>query len=230
MSGVGERVRENYGKVLDTIGKACKRRGRDPSEVKVVAVTKSVTAEVVDLLAEVGIVEIGENRVQDALKKREDVRGNFTWHMIGHLQSNKAARAAGLFSWIHSVESVELAKKLQECALREGKGLSVFVQVNVGGEEQKQGVRSEAEASALVGRVRAECPNLSLRGLMTMAPLSSDPERSRPVFRSLREMGERLGLMEYSMGMSQDYAVAVEEGATTLRIGTALFEGIRDDG
>jgi len=202
-------------------------------DVKLVVVTKTVGPSVIRALYELGVRDFGENRVRDAREKAaalalEDAR----WHMIGHLQRNKAAKAEGLFSMIHSVESRQLAEALSRRLSARGGTLDVLVQVNTTGEPQKSGLAPD-EVSEFVAYA-ASLPGLRVRGLMTMARLSGEPEESRPAFRLLREI---LGALrargvadetfcELSMGMSRDYEIAAEEGATILRVGTAVFEGL----
>ena len=199
-------------------------RSFDPDrDVTIVAVTKGRSAELVEAVASAGVLDIGENRVPEALTKAPAVRAPVRWHMIGHLQRNKVSRAVGLFTYIHSVDSERLARALGAA----GRPLEVFLQVNVSGEATKDGVRPDAGRGLWQAALQA--PNLRPVGLMTMAPLVEDPEEVRPVFRALRELlgelnaaGDGPPLSALSMGMSNDYEVAVEEGATHVRIGTAL--------
>jgi pyridoxal phosphate enzyme (YggS family) len=222
----------NLEEVRGVIAEAARGAGRDPSDVTLVAVTKTVGADVVDGLIRLGVRDIGENRVQPALKKAPEVKGDAVWHMIGHLQRNKVRKALGLFRAVHSVDSERLARKLDaEARERHPEPLPVFVQVNVSGETSKFGETPD-DVEKLVG-LCGELDGLSLRGLMTMAPYADDPEEARPVFAELRGIRddltrrgvapEGLGL---SMGMTGDYRVAVEEGATVVRVGTALFRGL----
>lgn len=201
-----------------------RRRSLEPDrEVTIVAVTKGRPAELVEEVASAGILDIGENRVLEAVAKAPRVRAPVRWHMIGHLQRNKAAKAVGLFTYIHSVGSERLVHTLGASE----RPLGVFLQVNISGEAAKDGVRPEAARG--LWQAALEAPSLQAVGLMTMAPLLEDPEAARGVFRALRELREDLNrtgdgppLRSLSMGMSNDYAVAVEEGATHVRIGTAL--------
>jgi pyridoxal phosphate enzyme (YggS family) len=205
-------------------------RSRAPGRsVTIVAVTKQHAAAVVDAVAAAGIVEIGENRVAEAVAKAAEVRAKVRWHLIGHLQRNKARRAAGLFDVVHSVDSPRLLEALAAAA----RPIEVFLQINVSGERSKGGVPPE-DARAL--RQAALGTPLEVVGLMTMAPVADDPESARPHFRALREIRDALNesgdghpLRGLSMGMSGDYAVAVEEGATHVRIGTALVGTIPPD-
>ena len=188
------------------------------------AVTKKHPAALVDAAAAAGLSDIGENRIQEALAKAPDVTAPVTWHLIGHLQRNKVRRAVELFSWIHSVDSIRLVDALAATEVPQ----HVFLQVNVAGEARKTGVAPE-QARALL-QAAVQVPTLSVQGLMTMAPFGADAEAARPHFRALRELrddlvarGDAPPLPYLSMGMSGDFSVAVEEGATHLRLGTALF-------
>lgn len=225
------RLRENLEEVMERIAGACARAGRKEDEVMLVAVTKTVGAELVRKLYELGIREIGENRVQEALRKAEFVGEleGVRWHMVGHLQRNKVRHALRLFSLIHSVDSTRLIEALQKEAEKRELHLPVLVEVNVSGEQSKFGIAPEALDEVLNSISSSE--NLKLRGLMTMAPLVDDPEKTRPIFSTLRKLRNKYAekgydLPELSMGMTQDFEVAVEEGATMVRIGTALFRGL----
>lgn len=203
------------------IARACERSHRLPSEITLVAAAKGFEASVVRAAFDCGIRDFGENRVQEAEKKigqLSDLEPDITWHMVGHLQSNKAGTAAELFDIIHSVDSVRLAGILSQ---RAEQTLPVLLEVNVSGEASKSGFAIDEIAGA-VEEVR-RLPNLEVTGLMTIAPLTADPEEVRPVFRKLRELRDSLGLEHLSMGMTDDFEVAVEEGATVLRIGRAIF-------
>jgi len=226
-------LKRNVAEVRERIAEACRRSGRDPSEVRLVAVTKTVGADVARALVRLGVTDIGENRVQEAARKREELAGlDVRWHMIGHLQTNKAKHALRLFDLIHSVDSVRVAEALDKRAASQGRTVPVLVQVSVSGEATKHGVA----AAAAVDEVRriAAFPALRVRGLMTMAPFVDDPETVRPVFVRLRELADEIRALaipqvemaHLSMGMTQDYEAAVEEGATLVRIGTALFRGV----
>lgn len=210
--------------VRQRIQRACERSRREPSSVTLVCVTKTVPVDVIEQVLALGITDLGENRVQEAKQKREAVIGNrpsVTWHLIGHLQRNKAKVAVELFDMIHSVDSIELAQELDRHAVQPRE---VLIQVNVSGETTKFGCRPE-EAGALAQQI-LRASHLRLAGLMTMAPFSDDPESARPVFRRLRELRDRLALsvpLRLSMGMSQDFEVAIEEGADLVRVGTAIF-------
>jgi PLP dependent protein len=213
------------------IEQAAKRAGRDPSVVRIVAVTKTHPIGVVREAAAEGLLDIGENRVQEALAKQEEwPDAPVRWHLIGHLQRNKAKLAAGCFALIHSLDSVRLADALEHAAAAKNLVQDVLVQVNVAREPQKDGAAPE-EVDALVAHAAAQA-HLRLLGLMTIAPLTDDVSVIRRTFGALRELRERMQgahalrtthPWELSMGMSADFEIAVEEGATLLRLGTILF-------
>ena len=221
-----------FGEVLKEvkakIATACERAGRDPSGVEIIAVTKTHGAEVVKEAWDAGLRIVGENKVQEAAwKKPASVTGPM-WHLIGHLQSNKVRRALELFDFFHSVDTVALADRMNAIAADIGAQPHILLEVNVSGEKSKSGMKPEEVHDALV-HIAQSCPRITVEGLMTMAPFSEDPEDARPYFRRLRELrdaAERelgIGLPRLSMGMSGDYEVAVEEGATWVRLGTVLF-------
>lgn len=220
-------VRERLERVRARIEEACVRAGREAHEVTLIAVTKTHGAELVNEAIRAGVTEIGENRVQEARDKFPMLEPLRRKHLIGSLQSNKSRQAVELFDVIHSVDSTSLAETLDRQAAKLGRRPDVLVQVNVGAEPQKSGVSLE-EAPTLVARV-LELENLRLGGLMTIPPIGS-PEETRPHFSRLRllrdELRERFGsaeLFELSMGMTSDFTVAIEEGATMVRVGTAIF-------
>jgi pyridoxal phosphate enzyme (YggS family) len=212
--------------VRQLLGEAARRAGRDPAEIELVAVSKTQPVEAIVEAMREGITCFGENKVQEARGKIDSL-GRGVWHLIGHLQTNKAKEAVRLFDSIDSVDRVELAEEIDRRAEALGKIQNVLLQVNIAGESTKFGCDA-ASAPGLAGAINA-LPRLSLRGLMTIAPYSPEPEKSRPHFAGLRllrdkieqETGLRLPVL--SMGMSGDFAVAVEEGSTSVRIGTALF-------
>ncbi len=214
-------IEQNFRNVTDRIALACERAGRSPDEVTLVAITKTHDAATVRAAFEVGLRHFGENRIQEAgskLAELEDVKSQSTWHMVGHLQTNKVKTAVELFDIIQSVDSVKLADFLSR---NTHKPLPIFLEVNIGEEESKSGF-SVAEISQSVSEI-GKMQNLEVRGLMTVAPWVSDPEEVRPVFRQLRELRDSLGLAELSMGMTDDFEVAIEEGATSVRVGRAIF-------
>jgi pyridoxal phosphate enzyme (YggS family) len=219
-SSVTVSIRENIISVEDLIAHACARAGRSRDEVTLVAVSKTFPAGFVDEAIAAGISEVGENRVQEARDKKPLVRGAARWHLIGHLQSNKAKDAVNLFDVIQAVDSFELAEKLARAADVHGKRQEVLLQVNIGDEPQKSGIaRSEAEA---VVKQASALASLHVIGLMAIPPIGT-PEESRPYFRELRSMRDALGLRHLSMGMSEDFETAIEEGSTIVRVGRAIF-------
>lgn len=227
-----EVLRRNLDEVRGRMAAACERAGRAPDSVRLVAVTKTVGPEVVRLLAALGVREVGENRVQQARAKRERLGGDLglRWHMVGRLQTNKVRHALRLFAMIHSVDRFGLAQEIERRAERQGQPTHVLIQCNTSGEETKAGV-DEPELIRLLDRVM-ELEHVRVRGLMTMAPIVEDPEEARPFFARLRRLAKKaraatgLPLGELSMGMSQDFEVAIEEGATMLRVGSALFRDL----
>jgi len=219
-------LERNLRRVQERIAAASTRVGRPAGSVTLVAVTKLVPPDIIRLLPGLGIQEIGENRVQAALEKQASLRElPLRWHLIGSLQKNKARKAAGAFACIQSVDSLALAELLSTAAEQGGGRLPVLVQVNIGREPQKSGVEPEA-APALIEQV-AGLPALELRGLMGIAPIDADDRTLHVLFASLRELlPERPGVgRELSMGMTDDFEIAIEEGATMIRVGRALFEG-----
>ncbi len=221
-------VAENLARVRERIAAACDRAGRDPAAVKIVAVSKTQPAQAVAEAVAAGADAIGENRVQEAAAKRPLVTGATPWHLIGPLQRNKARAALGLFAVVETVDRPELADRLEGLLAGGSRALPVFLEVNVGGEAAKSGVTAEA-AAVLAAHVLARCPHLRLAGMMTVPPYDADPERSRPHFAALRALAaglaSRLALpaLELSMGMSEDFEIAVEEGATLVRLGRIVF-------
>jgi pyridoxal phosphate enzyme (YggS family) len=213
-------------RVNDAIASAAQKAGRDPAEIEVLAVSKTQPAEAIQEAMRAGITHFGENKVQEARGKIEAL-GRGVWHLIGHLQSNKARDAVRLFDSIDSVDRTELAVEINHRADALGKIQNVLLQVNIAGESTKFGCAPDA-ARTLAETMNA-LPRLSLRGLMAIAPYSPEPEKSRPHFAGLRELRDKieadtgLRLPVLSMGMSGDFGVAIEEGSTCVRIGTALF-------
>lgn len=222
-------IEDNIRNIRENIAEAARKSGRDPSEIKLMAVTKTVDDERVREAIEAGVRILGENYIQEAKRKINTMDADVEWHMIGHLQSNKSKYAVRLFDMVHSVDRMGLAAELDKRSATAGRVIDILVEVNVSGEESKSGIPAD-EASALVREI-AQLENLSIRGLMTMPPWFDDPEDARPYFVALRELRDRIAaegipgvdLRELSMGMSGDYRVAVEEGATIVRIGTAIF-------
>lgn len=216
---------DNLGKIHREIDAALERSGRRGEKVRLVAVTKTVGPEQVSAAAALGLRDFGENRFQEARHKLQLFPG-LRWHFIGHLQTNKAGEVLAGFTLIHSLDRIRLARRLQSRAERSGREARCLVQVNISGEKSKFGL-SEKELPDFLEAMR-DFPRVRVEGLMTMAPRVEDPEEVRPLFRRLRELRRScarpgLELRELSMGMTSDYVVAVEEGATIVRIGTALF-------
>jgi pyridoxal phosphate enzyme (YggS family) len=224
-------IASNLKTVQDRIAAAARRAGRDPASVRLVTVTKTIDAERIREAVAAGASVLGENRVQEAREKIASLGPIASWHLIGRLQANKAKYAVTLFYLIHSVDSLALAKEIDRQAARHDKVQDVLIEVNIAGEASKAGV----EANAVMGLVRdlSMLKNIRVQGLMTMPPFSEDPEASRPFFRKLRELAADIAkeqvpgvtMKELSMGMSGDFEVAVEEGATLVRVGTAIFGG-----
>ncbi len=222
---------QNISEIYKRVSHAAMRAGRDPQEVKVMAVTKTVGPELVLEAVEAGIRLIGENYVQEAEKKAEALKGKLpetvSWHLIGHLQKNKVKKAVNLFDVIESLDSIELAERINRMAKDLGKFQRVLVQVKLADEATKSGI-PEDRVQELLDAV-SQMEHLRVEGLMLLPPFFEDPEKTRPFFRRLRQLRDQLHekgytfLKELSMGMSHDYEVAVEEGATVVRIGTAIF-------
>jgi hypothetical protein len=224
---VVETVSERCEKVRERIRAACRRAGRQEAEIGLVAVSKTHGPEKVREVAACGISVFGENKVQEAASKIPECPGNLTWHLVGHLQRNKAAKAVELFDLIHSVDSLRLIEAIDRVAADMGKTARVLLEVNVSGEGTKFGLKPEEVAGVL--SAANKLARVEIRGLMTMPPLTENPEDARPYFRRLRELRDSLrgatghALAELSMGMSHDFEVAIEEGAHWIRVGTALF-------
>jgi pyridoxal phosphate enzyme (YggS family) len=223
--GMWDFIRERLAELKGRIQEAARRAARQPEQITLVAVSKTFPAEAIRAAWEAGLRDFGENYVQEFERKSQELGRleGARFHLIGHLQSNKARRAAQLFDLIHTVDSLRLARRLEEATavLRPEGRLPVMIEVKLSGEQAKSGV-PVGELEPLVEALRG-CPHLELTGLMTMPPFFEDPEASRPYFRRLRELAAACRLPCLSMGMSHDFEVAVEEGATHLRIGTALF-------
>ena len=226
-------IAENVARVRERIRLAASSAGRDPDAITLMGVSKTFPPESIREAYDSGIRVFGENRVQEFASKADVLRDlvEARWHLIGHLQSNKAAKAADLFHAVDSLDSLKLAEKLNDAARASGKTLRVLVEINVGGEEAKSGV---APDSAELDQLLAQAPQLAsleFCGLMTVPPYSEDPQGARPFFRKLRELREqiagrrlpRVNMDELSMGMSHDFEVAIEEGSTCVRVGSSIF-------
>ena len=223
-------IKENLTRIRERMAAAARRAGRDPESIRLVAVSKRVPLERIREAVACGQTLFGENYLQEARAKMEQLEAGLQWHFIGHLQSNKAKEAADSFGMIETVDRLKLGRALEKRAAAIGRSLAVLVQVNVGREPQKAGILPEEAENLLRGL--AEFEHLAVRGLMTMPPFFDAPETVRPYFRQLRRLSEDLaekgllgqhGPLELSMGMSGDFEVAIEEGATLVRVGTALF-------
>jgi pyridoxal phosphate enzyme (YggS family) len=217
--------------VRERIDTAANASGREPEEVKLIAISKTHPTSVIRTLIELGASDLGENRVQEAEEKIVEIgRDPVRWHLVGHLQANKARRAVNLFEVIHSLDSLDLARRLDRLCAEEGREkLPVLIQVDLGHEETKSGI-DESELTHMVEGLKS-LTHLELLGLMTLPPFFDDAEQSRPYFRRLRELRDELGSRgafgnrngELSMGMTHDFEIAIQEGATMVRIGTAIF-------
>lgn len=222
-------IAANIIQIKHRIAVAAAHAGRDPGDIKFMAVTKTVVPERIREAIDAGVTLFGENYVQEAKDKIAAVGGPAEWHLIGHLQTNKAKYAVKMFDVIHSVDRLDLARELDKRARQINRKLNILIEVNVSGEESKSGIPA-AQAPELIRQV-AVLPQLAVRGLMTMAPYSDNPENSRPYFQALRHLHndiaragiENIRMEELSMGMTDDFEVAIEEGATIVRIGRAIF-------
>ena len=222
-------IARNLAEVRQRLAAAARRAGRDPAQVRLVAVSKTFGVELVREAVAGGQRLFGENYLQEAAAKIAALGPGIEWHLVGHLQTNKAKKAVELFSLIHSVDSLKLGQALEQAAARLGKVQDILLQVHLSGEDTKFGAPPEAVPELL--KAIARLPHLKVRGLMTMPPWFDDPEAARPYFRRLRELRDQLRglnltedpLEELSMGMTGDFEAAVEEGATLVRIGTAIF-------
>jgi pyridoxal phosphate enzyme (YggS family) len=226
-------IAQNLAQVRERIANAARRAGHRPEDVALMAVTKTFPAERIRAAYDAGLRLFGENRVQEFAGKAEALRDlhNAEWHLIGHLQTNKAAKAAELFTAVDSVDSLRLAQKLNGSAQQFGKKLAVLIEINVGGETAKSGIPLKSSEFDDILLAAPELAHLEFRGLMTVPPFTDDPGGARHYFRKLRELRDRIAsrqlpqinMAELSMGMSHDFEVAVEEGSTCVRVGTAIF-------
>ena len=214
-------IRAGLMRVRERIAAAAERAGRRADDVLLVAVSKTVEAERVKLAIDAGVAALGENRVQEAKAKVAALGRPVPWHLIGHLQTNKVKDALATFDVIQSIDSLEVARECERRAAGAGRGIDVFLEVNVANEASKGGFTPDTVAAAL--EAMGGMAHLKVRGLMAIPPIVERAEDSRPAFRALRALAERQGLGELSMGMSGDFEVAIEEGATIVRVGTAIF-------
>jgi pyridoxal phosphate enzyme (YggS family) len=226
---MAEQIRERLVRVREQIARAAERAGRSAEDITLVAVSKTFDSATVQQAVDAGARDLGENRVQEAITKVAMVKGNVRWHLIGHLQSNKARQAVEAFEVIHTIDSSQLAERLDRVAGETGRRPEVLVQVDLAHEPTKSGA-DESELPAIIEALDS-ARHLEFRGLMTLPPFFDSPEQTRPYFRRLREILEGLNrgrgpeqkLTELSMGMSHDFEAAIEEGATMVRVGTAIF-------
>lgn len=226
---MAEQIRERLVRVREQIARAAERAGRSAEEITLIAVSKTFDSATVQQAVDAGVRDLGENRVQEATTKVAMVKGNVRWHLIGHLQSNKARQAVEAFDVIHTIDSSQLAERLDRIAGEMGRRPAVLVQVDLAHEPAKSGAE-ESELPAIIEALDS-ARHLEFRGLMTLPPFFDSPEQTRPYFRRLRETLEGLNrgrrpereLTELSMGMTNDFEVAIEEGATMVRVGTAIF-------
>lgn len=222
-----ETIAENIAGIRSRMAAACERAGRSPDEVRLMAVSKTQLADAVEAAVDAGVALFGENKIQEAKTKIPQCPGAARWHFIGHLQTNKVRDAVRLFEMIHGVDSLRLAHELSRRAELESRDVKILLEVNVAGEASKFGYGPKAMLEEL--EEIAELPRLELHGLMAVPPYTPDPERSRPHFRRLVELKDaceqKLGVPmgELSMGMSGDFEIAIEEGSTLVRVGTAIF-------
>ena len=221
-------IADNLKSVTQRIARCCEKNGRRPGDVKLICVTKETDIKRIEEVLALGIKDIGENRVQDAIVKHKLIGEIADWHLIGHLQTNKVKDAVKIFSLIHSVDSIRLAKEIQKCTKAIGKVQDILVEVNISGEGSKFGIAPD-DAAAFFKEVLLY-PNINILGLMTIAPEVETAEKARPYFRRLKELINELNAVlntKYevlSMGMSNDFEVAIEEGSTMVRIGRAIFK------
>lgn len=221
-------VKDRYEIVLENIKKACERSGRNPEDITLISVTKTHGAELINEAIDAGAKDIGENKAQELCNKYDDVKP-VRWHFIGHLQTNKVKTIIDKVAMIHSVDSEKLAAEIDKRAKASGIVMDILVEINIGMEDSKSGA-TEEEARDLIKKIRDEYQNLRVRGLMCVPPITDNPENSRRYFRklkdifeSIKELSEDENFDTLSMGMSGDYEVAIEEGATVVRVGTAIF-------
>jgi len=226
-------VAENIALVRKRMNAAAMRAGRNIDDVTLMAVSKTVPPELIRAAYLAGVRVFGENRVQEFAEKVDALRdlSNAEWHMIGHLQTNKAAKAAELFAAVDSIDSLRLAQKLNSTAQQAGRKLGVLIEINVGGESAKSGVAPESQELEKILQAAPLLDHLEIRGLMTIPPLTEDPQAARPYFRRLRDLQKQISarrlpgvnMNALSMGMSHDFEIAIEEGSTCVRLGTAIF-------
>jgi len=222
-------IKENLNKVLENIEKAAKVSGRSPEDITLIGVSKTIAPENIQTLVDLGVKNLGENKVQELVSKMPVIKGDVKWHLIGSLQSNKIKYIAGQVFLIHSVDSIKLAENINKEAKKRDITIDILVEINIGNEETKHGFFLE-EAEKAIEKISL-LSNISIRGLMCIAPFKEDPEENRPLFRAMKALYDKYAKesphsihMEYlSMGMTNDYEIAIEEGSNMVRIGTGLF-------
>lgn len=229
MSGELDYIRENVAGIRERVARAAEKSGRRLEDINIVAVTKTVGLDRIERVLEEGILNLGENRVQELLEKYDNIKRECRWHLIGHLQTNKVKYIVDKVAMIHSLDRLELAEEIQNRAQKAGRSIDVLVQVNVSGEESKFGIDS-GQTLELVKKLSL-LKNIKVKGLMTIAPFDENPENIRYVFRGLhkifidiqQENIDNIDMAYLSMGMSNDFETAIEEGANMVRIGTSIF-------
>ena len=229
-------IRENMRTIEMRIAEAAEAAGRDPKDVTLIAVTKTRSAEEINQAIEAGATDIGENKVQEILDKFDQIQGPVRWHMIGHLQTNKVKYIIDKVDLIHSVDSLHLAEEIDRRAKQHNKTMDILIQVNSAQEESKFGIGTE-ETEQLLSDILERCENIRIRGLMCIAPYAEEPEEVAVYFRQVKELYDRFGTVKHerldlkwlSMGMSNDFEIAIREGSSLVRVGTAIF-GPRDYG
>ena len=223
-------VKENLASVEERVFNACKRAGRKREDVLLIAVSKTKPVEMIREVMETGVKDFGENKVQEMCSKIEEIKEPLNWHLIGHLQRNKVKYIVDKACLIHSVDSLRLAREIQKEAVKKGVDVNVLIEINIGEEESKAGIHLQ-ETESLIREIATTCPNVKIKGLMTIAPYVENAEENRNIFKELKTLSvdisnkniDNVNMDILSMGMTGDYEVAVEEGATLVRVGTGIF-------
>jgi len=220
-----EKYKNNIDGLKKKIGQICKNIGRNPREITIIAATKYADAKSVDIIRELGIMDLGENRADELTRKSMHVDKEARWHFIGHLQSRKARDVVPIVEYIHSIDSIRILEKVSSEAKKNSKIQKVLIEVNISGEESRYGLGIDNVVDFIIKAEKID--NIELKGLMTMAPYTDDMEYIRKIFKRLRLLKEKVGsqlFSELSMGMSNDFSIAIEEGATMIRIGSTIFK------
>ena len=223
-------VKENLASVEERVFNACKRAGRKREDVLLIAVSKTKPVEMIREVMETGVKDFGENKVQEMCSKIEEIKEPLNWHLIGHLQRNKVKYIVDKACLIHSVDSLRLAREIQKEAVKKGVDVNVLIEINIGEEESKAGIHLQ-ETESLIREIATTCPNVKIKGLMTIAPFVEDANDNREYFKQMEKTRQYIAslnipnveMKELSMGMTGDFEVAIEEGATMVRVGTAIF-------